>query len=512
MRLAKPAEMRGIDQRMIEGYGVPGLLLMENAAAMTTGAIAERWPEADFPDAAVVSGAGNNGGDGLAIARLLHGRGYRVRIWLMAPAERLKGDAAANAGYAAALGIPLEDGNDAVMLQEGLKEADIIVDALFGTGLDREVAGAYADAIDAVNGAGKPVVSADMPSGIDGCTGQVWGHAVKADLTVSYGLAKTGHFLYPGRAHTGELIVAPIGIAPECVEAAGLNTFTLTEDEAAAMLPRRAVTAHKGDCGHVGVIAGSAGMAGAAGLCAMGAVRGGAGRVSLGCPEPAYAQAVSVAPEAMGAALPADSAGRLSDGALAGIDVFLEGKNAVAMGPGWGRGGDLCTIARHILAACPLSMVVDADGLYAVKDIPGIWAERKGPTVITPHPGEMAYLLGKSAKAIAGDPMDAARTYAAHHGIVVVLKGAATVAASPEGRTYINATGNPGMATGGSGDVLCGLIAALSGQGMDVFDAACLGVWLHGRAGDLAAAHTGIWALSASDIAASLPDAWRSVV
>ena len=512
MKLATPEQMQGIDRRMIEGHRVPGLLLMENAAAMTAQAIGERWPAEDCPRAAVVCGAGNNGGDGLAIARLLHGRGYRVRVWLLANTESLKGDAALNAGYARELGIVLEDGTDPEKLKAGLAKADILVDAIFGTGLAREVTGAYADAVEAINNAGKPVAAVDIPSGIDGGTGQVWGCAVRADLTVTYGLAKTGQILYPGRSHTGELLVAPIGIAPDCVEQAGPFAYSYGDDEIRELLPRREMTAHKGDCGHVGIIAGSTGMAGAAGLAALGAVRGGAGRVSLACPSSAYDQAVSVVPEAMGAALPADGAGRLSEGAIKGIDDFLEGKDAIALGPGWGRGGDLSGIARHILAASPLSMVVDADGLYAVKDIPQVWADRKGPTVITPHPGEMAYLTGESARTIAGDPMAAARSYALRHGIVVVLKGAATVVTSPEGSAYINGTGNPGMATGGSGDVLCGLIAALMGQGMEAYWAATLGVWLHGRSGDIASAHTGIWALRASNIAAALPDAWRSVI
>lgn len=511
MRLATPEQMREIDARMIEVYSVPGLLLMENAAVMTARAMAERWPVETHPRVAVVAGAGNNGGDGLAIARLLHTRGYRVRVWLTAPPEALTGDAAQNQKYVSALEIPVSDGTAAAALKKGLGESDLVVDALFGTGLSREVTGAYAAAVGAINGSGKPVISADIPSGIDGQTGRVWGCAVQAALTVTYGLAKTGHLLYPGRSHTGELVVAPIGIAAECVEAAGVDAFTLMPEEITAMLPRRKITAHKGDCGHVGIIAGSAGMAGAAGLAASGAVRGGAGRVSLACPEPACAAAVSVAPEAMGVALPADGAGLLSAGAIDRIDRFIKGKDVIAMGPGWGRGGDLCEIARHILESCPLSMVVDADGLYAVKDIPDIWSTRSCSTVITPHPGEMAYLSGESAEAIAADPMGAARAYAAHHGIVVVVKGAATVVASPEGRTYINATGNPGMATGGSGDVLCGLIAALIGQGMDAFDAATLGVWLHGRAGDIVAARTAVWPMSASDIAYTLKDAWHSV-
>ena len=512
MRLASPEQMQGIDRRMIEGHGVPGLLLMENAAVMTVQAMGERWPAVEYPRAAVVCGGGNNGGDGLAIARLLYGRGYRVRAWLLQEPASLKGDAAANAGYAQQLGIPLEDGADIAKLKEGLHAADIVVDAVFGTGLTREVTGVYADAIEAINSAGKPVTAVDIPSGIDGGTGQVWGCAVKADLTVTYGLAKTGQVLYPGRSHTGELLVAPIGIAPDCVEQAGPFDYTYGDDEIRELVPRRTMTAHKGDCGHVGIIAGSAGMAGAAGLSAMGAVRGGAGRVSMACPVSAYEAAVSVVPEAMGAALPADDTGRLSVDALGDIDAFLAGKDAVALGPGWGRGGDLSDIARHILASCPLSMVVDADGLYAVKDMPRIWADRKGPTVITPHPGEMAYLTGESARTIAGDPMAAARSYAQRHGIVVVLKGAATVVTSPEGSAYINGTGNPGMATGGSGDVLSGLIAALMGQGMEAYWAAILGVWLHGRSGDIASAHTGIWSLKASDIADTLPDAWRSVI
>lgn len=512
MRLASPEQMQGIDRRMIEGHRVPGLLLMENAAAMTAQAIGERWPIEACPRAAVICGAGNNGGDGLAIARLLHGRGYHVRVWLLKESGALKGDAAQNAGYAEALGISLEDGTDIEKLKEGLDDADIVVDAVFGTGLTREVTGTYAAAIEAINIAAKPVVAVDIPSGIDGRTGQVWGCAVKADLTVTYGLAKTGQILYPGRSHTGELVVAPIGIAPDCVEPAGPYAYTYGDDEIRQFLPRRELTVHKGDCGHVGIIAGSAGMAGAAGLSAMGAVRGGAGRVSLACPSSAYEAAVRVTPEAMGVALPADEAGRLATSALNQIGAFLEGKNALALGPGWGRGGDLSDIARHILASCPLSMVVDADGLYAAKDIPDVWKDRKGPTVITPHPGEMAYLTGESARTIAGDPMTAAHSYAQRHGIVVVLKGAATVVVSPDGSAYINGTGNPGMATGGSGDVLCGLIAALMGQGMEAYWAAILGVWLHGRSGDIASAHAGIWSLSASDIADALPDAWRSVI
>jgi len=504
--------MRQCDRLAIEHFGIPGAVLMENAGLGTVESMARRYAPLGGKVVSIFVGPGNNGGDGLVIARHLYQRGAKPRVLLLVPDEQVRGAASLNLKAVRELPIPVvpvlaeTDLRDA---QSELGQSDLVVDALFGTGLTREVSGHFAEAVRRINEFSCPVVAVDVPSGLNSDNGDELGIAVRAELTCTYGLAKPGLVTDPGRALAGVVEVIDIGIPPEAVAQAGVAMELLEARGVAGWLPQRQAATHKGTYGHLLVVAGSEGKTGAALLTAHGALRSGVGLVSLCVPEPLNYIFEIALPEAMTIPLPASTTAPL----VADYHVVAEAlarKQAVAVGPGIGTADNTALLVKRLYQEAPLPMVVDADALNIMASEPVLLGSFLAPRILTPHPGEMARLLKVSTAAVQSDRRGSAQSLAHEHGVWVVLKGSGTVVAAPDGMLAINSTGNPGMAAGGMGDVLAGLIGSLLCQGLAPWPAACLGVYAHGLAGDLLAAELGVhFGFLASELAAALPRACR---
>ena len=494
--------MRALDRHTIEDLGVPGELLMESAGrAVAEAALALRAPGAPV---LVICGGGNNGGDGLVAARHLHAVGVPVRAALLVDAARLRGDAAASYRRARDAGVPLEGS------RWRAPGHGVIVDAIFGTGLARDVSGPAAESIRRINAArargdALRVLAVDLPSGLCADTGQERGVCVQADHTVTLALPKPGLTLEPGRSRAGRIEVARIGIADEA-PGAPHDAWLWTRAGAAARLPARPVAGHKGTFGHALLVAGSEGKSGAAALAAHGAARVGAGLVTLGCPAGLHDLMAIKLTEVMTAPLP-DSAGRaLAASAEQGILALAASRDAVGMGPGIGRDPETQGLVRAVAKRLERPLALDADAVFAFAGEVGLLKGRRAPTVLTPHPGEAAGLLGCTPQDVNRDRPAAARRLAAESGAIVLLKGAATVTASPDGSIVVNPTGGPVLATGGTGDVLLGMVAGLLAQGASAADAAALAAWIHGAAADRLSARIGSAGLLAGEVAAEVPE------
>jgi NAD(P)H-hydrate epimerase len=514
VRILTAEAMREVDRAAIEELGIPSLVLMENAALGVVEALGKAFVEAG--SAAVFCGPGNNGGDGLAIARHLSVRGWEVRIFLVTGGRELSGDAAVQLGICRKAELPLLEIAAADALAPALDaaaECDVVVDALFGTGLARPLEGLFAQVVEAINSLPAPCVAVDLPSGLAGSQGRPIGPHVQADLTVTFAAPKVAHVFPPAADAVGEMVVTDLGIPPrlvEDVEEEAGDLHLLMGEELAELLPDREPGTHKGDYGHALILAGSPGKAGAAILAARAAVRAGAGLVTAAVPEPILPTVDLGSIESMTLGLPAGASGQIVDRA---VDLLLdaaEGKAVLALGPGLGQDPATAAAIRRIALECPLPVVLDADGINAFAGRAGELAGRRAETVLTPHPGELGRLLGISTAQILEDRVAAARGAAEETGAIVVLKGHLSLVASGTA-VFVNPTGNPGMATGGTGDVLTGLIAGLLAQGLDALDATVLAVYLHGLAGDLAASRLGENALAAGDLIAILPAAFAAL-
>ena len=476
--VATPERVRQMDRDAIS-QGTPGITLMERAGRALAREVMARAPGRSI---ALVCGGGNNGGDALIAANLLLEGGFEPQVLMVSDPASLRGDAA----------LAYMRVNPAIAIHRELADFSysLIVDALLGTGLDREVTGKMAEAVEWINGRGVPVVSVDIPSGVDGRTGQILGCAVRADATVTFAVKKPGLLFYPGRRLAGQVMVADIGL-----EAPPDAWMELERADAARLLPPREPDSHKGTYGHLAVLAGSEGMMGAGALCSAAALRAGAGLVSWGyrrggTPRGLWEVMIRAVEEGQ-------ESGQLS--------AFLAGKSAVALGPGLGAGA-LPWVEAALASGLPL--VLDADGLNALAGRPERLRGARG--VITPHPAEAARLLRVDTGEVTADPPAAALKLAEATGMVAVVKGAVTTIACGDGRIALNTAGNPGMATAGSGDVLTGIIGSLLAQGLQPWEAACCGVYLHARAGD-EAARAGMAGLIASDIIRALPAALDQV-
>lgn len=482
-----PQDMQEMERAFFAGTGYPSVLLMEHAAQAVVSCLAEYAPQGSR--VLFVCGGGNNGGDGCAAARLWMQQGGRADVWLLKSPSKMKGDAGMNAGLLSACGADVQIlYGEAPQIPEGCAA---IVDALYGTGLSREIEGAALDAVIRMNESGLPVIAVDIPSGVDGATGQALGEAVQAAATVTFHRSKHGHMLFPGRALSGRLVVADIGILPEWDGAQGMEV--LEAADAKALLPVRMRDSHKGTFGHVLTVCGSEGMAGAACLCAQAAVSAGAGLVTAACPQSALVPLQVNAPCAMAKVV--SPGGRIDSAAADELAYLMQGKRALAIGPGLGRdAGTWLAIRPLVLSDVP--KVIDADALTLLAK----HGDKVGKnTVLTPHLGEMARLCGEEIDAIAQAPVEYAQQLAAQMHCCVLLKGATTVIARGEDVT-LNVTGCEAMATGGCGDVLTGVIAALMAQGMAPYDAARAGAYYHGLAGEAAAKEKGSRAVTARDV------------
>jgi NAD(P)H-hydrate epimerase len=498
------AEMRALDRWTIE-HGTPGHVLMERAGAGATKVLRERLRRPRAP-VVIVAGRGNNGGDGFVIARHLKRARIPVEVWLLGRPEDVRGDAArALAAWKRARGA-IQSLTDATLdaLRARLSRAAVVVDALFGTGLNAPVEGLAAGAVEAINACEAPVLAVDIASGLSADTGMPLGIAVCATVTATFALPKIGQLVYPGVEHTGLLAVIDIGIPPEAVAAVNPRVALLEAEEVGGLLPPRRRDANKGTFGHVLVMATSRGKTGAGLLAAEGAGRAGAGLTTLAVPATLQPALEARVLEAMTAALPDTGDGAAAVGDERALAELLAGRTAVVCGPGLGQAAPTRAFVAEVVRRATVPLVLDADGLNNVAGTP-LLSERVGPTVLTPHPGEMARLLGSDVATVQRDRIAAARSLARTSGAVVVLKGAHTVVSAPDGGVAISPTGNPGMASGGTGDVLAGVIGAFLAQGLSPFDAAVLGVFVHGAAGDAVAARQGEVGLLARDVIAELP-------
>lgn len=508
MRIVSSAEMRRIDRGAMETFGIPGVVLMENAGRRVVEVISGLLGDVGGRVITILAGKGNNGGDGLVVARHLVNQGAEVKVVLIANPQEIEGDARVNFEIWQKMGqkvYTLQQSNEINIVRLMLINTDLIVDAIYGTGFRGAVRDDLAPVIDAVNGSGKAVVAVDIPSGLEADTGRVNGPCIRADHTVTFALPKLGLVLGDGPYYTGRLHVADISIPADLTRDPNLKRSLLSDSLVREWLPRRRLSAHKGDCGRVVVLAGSRGMTGAACLASLAAARSGAGLVTLGVPESLHDICEAKLTEVMTAPLPETSRATLTRLGKKEVKELVEEADVVALGPGLGTHPETRTLVRELLPELTVPVVVDADGLNALAGQSEGIRKIKTSLVLTPHPGEMARLVGKKPAEIQDNRLQEAEAAAAHWRKVVVLKGAGTVIAGPGGKTYINPTGNPGMASGGSGDVLTGIIAGLLAQGLEPVKAAACGVYIHGRAGDEAARIKGLLGMIAGDILDALP-------
>ena len=516
MRVVLPSEMARIDRMAVEEEGIPSLELMERAGEGVARAARDMLSCGAGRRVAVVCGKGNNGGDGLVAARRLSAS-FEASVCVVGATrpDCLSPDSRAN--FERLPGTPvvvqwLSDPGEVAEFARAAPTFDLIIDCLFGTGFKGPASGVFAGVIDAVNASGRPVLAVDIPSGVEGDTGAVAGPAVVAEKTVTFAAPKVGLVQFPGAGHVGEMDVVDIGIPDRLVEnVPDSRIFVTTEEEADGLLPHRPPDAHKGTCGNVLVIGGSAGMSGAVSLCAQAALRSGAGLVRAAVPEGLCDIMETKLTEVITVPV---AQGRRRSLSLEAADVLMEcGRNAsaVALGPGMSTEPEARDLARRLVAGIEAPLVLDADGLNAMAGSTDALTKRRHPLVLTPHPGEMARLLGTDTEAVQRDRIGAARRAAADWEAVVVLKGAGTVTAGPDGDVYVNPTGNSGMATAGMGDVLTGCVASMLAQGLGVLEAAVAAAWFHGYAGDLAARMEGRVGMTAGDVARHLPLALRRV-
>ncbi len=509
MKVANAEEMQELDRKAIETYRIPGMILMENAGRGAAEVISHTFPDIHKKKIAIISGKGNNGGDGFVIARYLLNQGVSVRVYLLADPKGLRGDAETNFNIFQRMKgevISVPSSKDYVRVKKDLEKFDILVDGIFGTGLDAEVRGYYREVIDHLNTLQRPIVAIDIPSGLDADTGKPLGTAIRAFLTITFGLPKVGHLLPPGIDYVGEVRVIDIGLPKRLVEDEKIPTHLLEEKEIKGWLsiPRNPDT-HKGDYGHLLVIAGSVGKTGAAAMACQAALRMGAGLVTLAIPKSLNGIMEMKLTEVMTEPLPETPKQTLSLRAFSAIVRLCENKKAVIIGPGLGTFKETQSLVLKLIKALDVPIILDADGLTALATQPKTLPIASRSLILTPHPGEMARLMRSQVKEVLEDRIGRSRNFSQSHHVHLVLKGHPTLISTPKGEVFINPTGNPGMASGGTGDVLTGMIGGLVCQGFDILPSLQIAVYLHGLAGDEGVQEKGEKSLIATDIIEKIP-------
>ncbi|MBN1880331.1 NAD(P)H-hydrate dehydratase [bacterium] len=502
MKIAYSSQMRELDRITIEETGIPEVVLMENAGKEVVSIMTDYLPELILKTTVILCGPGNNGGDGFVIARHLFNQGCDCTVFLIGTCEQLKGAAKINADIARKIGVCITEVISAEKLPvviNAVRDADVIVDALFGTGLHRQLTGLFAQLIQYVNDSDAYVVSVDLPSGMcaDFCT--PIGPTIRADLTITFGLPKPSLLLYPAAELAGQVVVADISIPQSNVERLEISGEILTPYHFPALFTSRAPNVHKGQFGHLLILAGSPGKTGAAILAATAAARSGAGLVTLAVPESLNPIIETVLTEVMSLPLPGSSSWFSPDHVGPVIDA-LSGKSALLIGPGIGIRDETSTFLRMVMQEIDIPIVLDADALNIMSMSPGPWFRKAVPRILTPHPGEFRRLTDIDRNALERDPVDPVCDYANSTSSIVVYKSARSVIAFPDGSHYVNITGNPGLASGGSGDVLAGMIAGLTAKGFDPQQAALAGVFWHGLTGDVTAFFEGEEEMLAGDM------------
>jgi NAD(P)H-hydrate epimerase len=505
MKVATVEQMRELDRRAITQYGIPDHILMENAGEAVYYVILQDFGVKDR-EFAVICGLGNNGGDGFVVARKIHSTGGRVRVLVLGDPQQYGDTARTHFEMLANSGAPISTKPPTEEVEEAIEECDAVVDAIFGTGITREVEGQFREIIERINLSGKAVFSIDIPSGVDGNNGSVRGDAVRADVTVTFGLPKRGNLLYPGAELGGRLVLTHISFPP---------TLQIDDSIMAAInepppLPPRPEHGHKGSYGDALFVAGAAGYIGAPAFAALSMLKAGGGYSRLAAPRSLIPAIAELAAEVVFAPQEETAGGSLASSAA---DELLELSRAVdfaVIGPGLSLAEDTQELVRELAPKIEKPLLIDGDGLTAISADPETVRRREGATVLTPHLGEMSRICGRSIEGILDEPFAAVQSVASDLGAIVVLKGAHSLIGLPDGRVWINTSGNSGMASAGSGDVLTGAIAAMYGLGLPLEGAVRAGVFLHGLAGDLAARDKGPDGITASDILDNLPEATRS--
>lgn len=509
MRAATSDQMRQIDKIAIEQYQIPGVVLMENAGRKVAKEAA-CLPVGEVKKVVLFAGKGNNGGDVMVAARHLYNRGVEVKVFLLAKEENIKGDARTNLIIAKKMNIPvyrLMEMEDLEKAERALEWAQVVVDGIFGTGLKGDVRGIAHEVIRIINNSRCPVVAVDIPSGIHGDTGWVCGECIKAALTVTFGYPKSGLLQYPGAEYTGRLVVADISIPDQIADIVGLDMHLITDAMVRNIIPDRRSDTHKGTYGRALIVGGSEGMTGAVALASTGCLKSGAGLIKAAIPANLNPILENKLTEVMTVPLGKRDSIKLELQSLDDLADLIKEASGIALGPGMGVDDERVQVVDFLIDASRVPLVLDADALNCLSLKLKSFEKAAVPVIITPHPGEMARLMKCSIAEVQKDRIKAVRDFSKKWGVITVLKGANSVIADPKGNIYINTSGNSGMASGGMGDVLTGIITAFICQGIKPLEAACAGVYIHGLAGDLLAEEKGLYGLTATELAEYIPKA-----
>ncbi|MBB6218798.1 NAD(P)H-hydrate epimerase [Anaerosolibacter carboniphilus] len=515
MKVVDGIQMKMLDQTAMEEYKIPGIILMEQAGMAVTEEIMKEIQRQENKRVMIICGLGNNGGDGFVAARHLFQRGIPVKVRIIGDIARLNGDAKSNYDILKKLKTDIKtmlDFQDIQKLSDELAHSGIVVDAICGTGLNRGADGLWKELIRVINQCGKYILSIDIPSGVSASTGNILDTAVRANKTVVLQLPKVGNINFPGADYSDEMIVKDIGIPKEAIERNNLNISLITETMIRNILPRRKNDTHKGNYGKAYIVAGSMGMTGAAMLTCEAVFRSGAGLLKVAIPQSLNSIMETRLIEAITVPLPELKKGVVGISDIEKIIKTMKESDVIAVGPGSGQTRELEEVLRNIFEEATIPIVLDADALNSLAHRLDMLKLLKSTAVLTPHIGEMARLINIPIEEIQRNKIQIAMEFAQKWKVILILKGARTVIASPEGKVFINTTGNPGMATAGSGDVLTGIVTGFLAQGIQPLEAALAAVYMHGAAGDRAAVRIGEYGLMAGDIVVELPHAIKEIV